>query len=394
MPLFQYQALDARGKKRKGIVEANSEKDARNLLRDQGSMVVKIQPQASISSRQNLKGANLSAFTMQLSQLIDAGMPMYESLLALEEQYRGESYHRVILSLCEQIKSGSTLSDAMGSFPDSFDKLYRSMIHAGESAGALNIVLEKLSHYLNRQMKLRKSITTAMIYPAILGCFSLVVICLLLGFVVPSIEAIFADRQLNGFTEFVLKLSRLFRSYWWAFFPVVGSLVAYAIYKIKRPEGRLWLEKVSINLPLIKNLVVQTSVGRFCRTMGTLQQGGLSMIDSLRISRDVMRNVVLEEEIKRAENKIVEGSSLSVELGHSTRIPHMVARMLAVGEESGSFVVMLNKIADMYEEELEKSLERLMALAQPVILMVMGTIIGVVLIAILLPLTDVSSFSL
>lgn len=394
MPLFQYQALDPKGKKRKGIIDANSDKEARDILRQQGLMVVKIQAQARISSKQNLKGPHLSAFTMQLSQLIDAGMPLYESLLALEEQYRGESFHRVILSLCEQIKSGSTLSEAMASYPDSFDKLYRSMIHAGESAGALDIVLEKLSLYLNRQMKLKKSITTALIYPAILGTFSLIVICLLLGFVVPSIEAIFADRQLNGFTEFVLKLSKLFRSYWWLYFPLAAAALGGAVYKLKTPEGRLWLEKVSINLPMIKHLVVQTSIGRFCRTMGTLQQGGLSMIDSLRISRDVMRNVVLEEEIKRAENKIIEGSTLSTELGRSTRIPHMVSRMLAVGEESGSFVIMLNKIADMYEDELEKSLERLMALAQPVILILMGSIIGVVLIAILLPLTDVSSFSL
>ena len=144
---------------------------------------------------------------MQLAQLLNAGIPLYESLQALEEQYRGESCHRVILSLCEQIKAGQSLSQAMSNFPDSFDKLYRSMVAAGESVGALDIVLDKLSQFLQKQNKLKKRDVTAMIYPGILASFSLLIIFMLLGFVVPSMEGIFADRQLNGFTEFVLGLS-------------------------------------------------------------------------------------------------------------------------------------------------------------------------------------------
>jgi general secretion pathway protein F/type IV pilus assembly protein PilC len=147
-----------------------------------------------------------------------------------------------------------------------------------------------------------------------------------------------------------------------------------------------------LKLPIIRTMLIQAAVARFTRTMGTLLKGGLTIIDSLRIAREVMRNATLEEEIRRAEGRIVEGSSLSTELSKSRLIPHMVSKMLAVGEESGTTVVMLNKIADMYEQHLEKTLQRIMALAQPVILIVMGTIIGSVLISILLPLTDMSSF--
>lgn len=391
MPLYQYQALDNAGKKRNGFIEAHSEREAKGVLREQGLMVKQLSPKTETASSQNLRGDNLMTFTVQLSQLVSAGVPLYESLMTLEEQYRNESYHQVILSLCEQIKAGSTLSGAMAQFPGSFDKLYCSMVMAGESVGALNVVLERLSHLLAKQMKLKKQISTAMIYPAILASFSLLIIAMLLGFVVPSIEGIFAGRPLNGFTTFVLGVSRIARAYWWAYIPVFIAIATYLVMKLRSEKGKLWLQKVVLKVPVVKTLVIQTAVARFCRTMGTLQQGGLPIIDSLRIARSVMGNVVIEEEIKLAENRIIEGSSLSAELSHSKLIPTLVPRMLAVGEDSGSSATMLNKLADMYEEELEKSLDRVMALAQPVILIFMGTIIGTVLLAILLPLTDISS---
>jgi len=394
MPIYDYAALDSHGKRKSGIIEAAGEREAKSILRDQGLMVSKLTLKKDGSSKQNLKGDVLLTFTLQLSQLVQAGVPLYESLIAIEEQYRNESFHRVLLGLCEHIKAGSSLSEAMALYPESFDKLYRAMITAGESIGALDIVLDKLTHLLNRQARLKKQIITAMIYPGILASFSFLIILLLLGFVVPSIEGIFADRPLNGLTSFVMSASYFFRHYWWLYVPTFIALVMGIVIKVRSASGRLWMESNLLKLPIIRTLVIQTALARFCRTMGTLQTGGLTMIDSLQISRAVMRNVVLEEEIKVAESRIVEGSSLSAELGRSKYIPTMVARMLAVGEDSGTTITMLNKLADMYEDEVEKSLDRVMALSQPVILIVMGTVIGVVLMAILLPLTDVSSLAL
>jgi general secretion pathway protein F len=393
MPLYQYQALDAYRKKRSGLVEAQSEKEAKDKLREQGLMVSKIALKTGGSKRENLRGNNLLTFTLQLNQLLSAGVPLYQSLVAIEEQYRHEPYHRILLSLCEQIKAGTPLSQAMAAFPDSFDKLYCSMIAAGESAGALNEILERLTHLLGKQMKLKRQISTALIYPAILATFSLLIIIMLLGFVVPSIEGIFEGRNLNGFTKFVIDASHFFRYYWWMYVPVVVILIATIVYQVRSPKWRSWRERTFLKIPLVRTLVIQAAVARFCRTMGTMLQGGLPIINSLQISREVMHNVVLEEEIKKAEGKIIEGSSLSHELTRSKWFPLMVSRMLAVGEDSGTTTLMLNKIADMYEDELEKTLDQLMALAQPVILIFMGTIIGTVLMAILLPLTDVSSLS-
>lgn len=393
MPLYQYQYADGKGKKRSGLIEAQTEREAKEKLREQGLFILQLSLKKGMTYRQNLKGDNLLTFTVLLAQLVNAGIPLYESLIAIEEQTRGEPFHRVILSVCEQVKSGVSLSTAMGSYPASFDKLYCAMIEAGEAAGALGPVLEKLNQLLTRQMKLRKQITTALIYPGILGSFALVVIALLLGFVVPSLEGIFADRPLNSFTSFVLSVSHIFRDYWWLYLPVIVAFVGWAIWKIYSPSGKLAIQKLSLRLPLIRSLAIQASMARFCRTMATLLQGGISMIDSLRISRGVMQNVVMENEIQVAESKIVEGHALSQELGRSKYIPKLVSRMLAVGEESGTTVTMLSKVADMYENDLEKTLDRVMALAQPVILIVMGFVIGMVLLAVLLPLTDVSSFS-
>lgn len=394
MPLYDYSALDTLGKRKKGTLEAPGEREAKGILREQGLMVAEITLKKAASDKQNLKGASLLTFTLQLSQLIQAGVPLYESLIAIEEQYRNESFHRILLGLCEKIKAGTSLSEAMALYPGSFDKLYRAMIAAGESIGALDVVLEKLTHFLTRQTRLKKQIITAMIYPGILASFSFLIIILLLGFVVPSIEGIFADRKLNGLTSFVLQASHFFRNYWWLYIPTVIAVVIGIVLKLKSDSGRLWIERTLLKTPIIRTLVIQTSLARFCRTMGTLQTGGLPLIDSLQISRGVMSNVVLEGEIKEAEERIIEGSSLSAELSRSKYIPSMVARMLAVGEDSGTTVIMFNKLADMYEDEVEKSLDRVMALSQPVILIIMGTIIGIVMMAILLPLTDVSSFAM
>ncbi len=393
MPLYRYQAIDTVGKKKSGNIEAQAIREAREKLRDQGLMVTYIQEQTKSSSKEVLKGDALVAFTLQMSQLINAGLPLYESLVAMEEQARNEPYHRILLSLCEQVKSGVSLSRAMASFPHSFDKLYCGMVAAGEQSGALQIVMDKLAFLLAKRSKLNRQMTTALIYPGVLASFSLIIIVAILGFAIPSIQAIFQGRTLNAFTETVFTISNIFRNYWWIYIPLIGLGITYFVFQMRKQAFKNKLERFLMRLPIIGNLMVQAALARFCRTMGTLQQGGLTMIDSLRIAREVMGNQTLEREIERAEHKVIEGRSLSSELNRSRWIPPIVSKMLSVGEETGNIQVMFNKIADMYEETVEKNLDRVTALIQPVILIVMGTVIGLLLLAVLLPLTDVSSIT-
>jgi general secretion pathway protein F/type IV pilus assembly protein PilC len=394
MALYQYQAITSDGKKRKGVIEAQSERDAKDKLRGQGLMVAKIELKENVSKRQNLTGDDLQAFTVQLSQLVSAGIPLYESLIAIEEQSRGEAYDRILLSICEQIKGGASLSEAMSAYPVSFDRLYCSMVKAGESVGALGTVLEKLSIFLTKQNALKRQISTAMIYPAVLATFSLLVVVALLMFVIPSIEGLFEGRKLNGFTTFVISTSHFLQNWWWILLPSVIAIISGLFYYFRSPTGKAWVESHFIKLPVIGTLMKQAATARFCRTLGTLQQGGMTMIDAMRIARQVMGNVVLEKEILDAEARIVEGSSLSAELQKSRWFPQMMVRMIKVGEESGNSVVMLNKIAEMYEAELEKTLDRALALVQPLILIFIGVVIGTILLAVLVPLTDVSSLGM
>ncbi len=393
MTIYKFHALDSKGQKQQGVIEANNEPEAKDRLRAQGLMVTSLTVRRGMSRKENLTNETLMLFTIQMAQLINAGVPLYETLMAMEETYRGQAPHRIIQSLANQVKSGTPLSQAMAAFPDSFGDLYRGMVAAGEAAGAMGVVLQRLSEWIEKRQVLRGQIQTAMIYPAVLASFSLLVIAMLLGFVVPSIQGIFEGRELNRFTRIVLEASFFFRSYWWLYIPACALCVSSLVYFFRSRQGRIWLQKATTKLPFIRTLTVQAALARFCRTLGTLQEGGLPLIESLRISRETMGNVVLEKVISDAEERILAGSTLSRELIKADIIPPMVSRMLAVGEESGTAVSMLKRIADMYEGELEKSLENIVSFAQPVILMFMGGIIGMVMVAILLPLTDVASLT-
>lgn len=400
MVLFHYRYIDPKGKKRASFIDAEGISDAKEKLRAQKILVLSIAQTAKgvkkafwiRRAKNQLVGEHLITFTTQLSQLLIAGMPLYESLLSLEEQYRSEHFHPLLLSLCDQIKRGTALSVAMGYFPISFNHLYCSMIAAGESVGALDSTLEKLSTLLTKQRKIKKQLTTALIYPILLFAFSFVVCLLLLTFVIPSLETLFEDRPVNRFTQMVMGLSHFLTNGWLFYLPLLGGACAGVLYLVYSHKGKRWVQRQTLRLPVLKTLITQTAMARFARTMGTLLQGGVSIIPALQISRRVMRNPFLEEIVEQAEGKIVEGSLLSRELKKSPLIPTLVPRMLAIGEEGGSAPVMFHKIADLYEEEVEKTLTRVTALAQPVVLVIMGGIVGLIMLAVLLPLTDVNAF--
>lgn len=393
MALFQYQVMTPSGSRKKGLIEAGSVEEAKQRLKEQEFMIMTLTPKSSGKSKEAFSTEELVVFTVQLSQLLNAGLPLFESLMTLEEQNREETFHRVILGLAEGIKAGSPLSTCMRRYPGSFDTLYCSMIQAGEVSGALDQILERLSIYLTKQQKMKKQLVTSMIYPAVLASFSFLLIIMLLTFVVPSIAGIFAGRELNAFTNIVLTTSDLFNAYWIPLFVVTAGVIFGTVYYLKTPQGASWWQHMSLRIPFIRTLVTQAAIGRFAQTMATLQKGGLNLVDALRLGRGVLKNEPLEELMKQAEEGVVEGRSLGGKLKKSPLIPSLVSRMVSVGEDTGDLASMWSKIAEMYEGELDKTLSRVTALAQPVILLVMGFVIGFILLAILLPLTDLSSLS-
>jgi len=398
MGLFYYRYIDPKGKKKSGTIDAEGMTEAKEKLRSQKILILSLEEKGDgnkkflFRRKVQIAGEHLITFTTQLSQLLIAGMPLYESLLSLEEQYRHESFHSIILFLCEQIKKGTSLSQAMRQFPESFSQLYCSMIAAGESVGALDTTLEKLASLLAKQRRLKKQLTTALIYPILLFLFSFVVCFLLLTFVIPSLETLFEERPVNRFTKLVIGVSHFLTHQWTFYLPTLVGGVGGLFYLLTSKKGSRWVQRCLLRLPLLKTLITQAAMARFSRTMGTLLQGGVSILQALQISRKVIHNPFLEEVIELAEGKIVEGSLLSKELKKSSLIPTLIPRMLAIGEEGGSAPLMFQKIAELYEDEVEKTLNRVTALAQPVVLVFMGGVVGLIMLAVLLPLTDVNAF--
>lgn len=391
--LYQYRYIDEKGKRKQGMIEAVHLDEAKEKLRKANLLLISLETASQKKKKSySLKRADLITFTTQLSSLLQAGMPLYESLLSLEEQYREERFHPLILSLSDQIRGGSSLSEAFAKFPSSFNRLYCALIAAGESVGALDQTLEKLAILLTKQSKLKKQLLTALLYPALLFSFSLLVLSLLLTFVIPSLEILFEDRSVNRFTTVVIYLSHLLTQQWKIYLPFIGGGAIASYFGLRSGKGTLWFKRQLLRLPVLKTLITQVALARFARTVSTLLQGGVSLIQTLQIARKVMENPYFEAVIEEAEKRIIEGSLLSVELKKSSLIPRLIPRLLAIGEEGGNTPQMLQKIAELYEEEVEKSLSRVTTLAQPVILVFMGGVVGMIMLAVLLPLTDISAF--
>lgn len=394
---FQLKYVDLNGKKHTKRVQAHSTEEALEKARLEGVTILSLQPSKTLfsflkTSKKDFSKESLILFTTQLSQLLDAGLPLYESLLSLIEQYKKDPFAPIIENLAHSIREGASFSKALRNHPKSFSPLYISLVEAGEHVGSLSTSLEKLTDLLARQQKLKKQLITALIYPTILITFSFGLIALLLSYVVPSLENLFEGRPIHAYTQSVFALSHFLRDYWIGILFFLSSLSGFFVYSLKIPRFKRLLHHFSLKIPLLNTLLIHIALSRFCRTMGTLLEGGVSIIKALKIARCVIQQPDIEEVIKNAQNQIIEGSMLSKELAKSPLIPTMVVRMLAVGEEGGHAAQMHKKIASLYEEEVEKVIERLMTLIQPLILVIIGAIVGFIMLAILLPLTDVTSF--
>ena len=392
MPLFRYKALAETGRKVSGVIDADSQTVAKERLRKQKVMVTAINLLKDNKQEIGLDRTLLLSFTKELGQLLRAGLPVYESLLTLEEKYRRHKSHSLFLDLCDRLKSGSSLSAALRQYPKTFDEIYLSMVSTAEQSGSLAQIFDQLSTLINKQQKLRKQLISALIYPAFLGTFCFIVIFSLLLFVVPSMRDLFEGRPLHPITHIVLALSTFVNKAWP--FLLFGTLLlgVSAFTFFRHPQGRLLVEKGLLKLPLVKTLMIQAALIRFCRSLSVLLLGGVPLITSLSLSRKVMKQALLEEVIEKAEKRIGEGKKLSDELKSSPLIPSLVTRMLSLAEETGKMVPMLQNIADIYDEEMEAHLTQMTALLQPMILLLLGGIVGLILLSVLLPLTDVSSF--
>jgi general secretion pathway protein F len=393
MALFRYLAIGDRRKRIQGTIDADNLQEAKLKLIRRQIAVIRLDPLNEKQKRTHLSKLEVLNLTREISRLLYAGLPLFETLSALEEKYQGQKAHRLLLDLCDRVRNGHPFSQCLAAHPQSFDLLYIAMISNAEKTGRLSIALSELADLISRQLNIRKQLISALLYPAILSCFCLVVLSTLIFFVVPSLRELFDGRNLHPFTQVVFAVSEFacnakgFLTFFFMFFGAV-SMATFFSTKWKKKFSAL-----GFRLPYVKELLVKVAFVRFCRAAATLLEGGLPVIQALSQARRVMKHPLLEQIISRAEEKLAQGEPLHVTFQKNPLIPSLIPRMLGIAEEGGKLPFMMQQIAQIYEDELEKSLSHFATVAQPVLLLILGTVIGFVLLSVLLPLTDVSSFA-
>jgi general secretion pathway protein F/type IV pilus assembly protein PilC len=392
MALFRYRAFSQEGAKIKGVVDAESLELAKERLLKQRLLITDLFILDQKKQEVVLTPSLLLSFTRELGQLLRAGLPLYESLLTIEEKYRQTKEESLFLDLCDHLKRGYSFSYALQRHPKSFDTIYLSMVQAAEESGSLPLVFDQLSQLIARQQKLRKKIISALTYPCILGAFCVVVVFALLVFVVPSMQALFEGRPLHPLTALVLMASQWVCAYGNLLVCFAVGLGVTLFFCSKKPSYGAFLQRALLKFPFFKTVIIQAALIRFCRSMAVLLNGGVPMLSALSLSCKVMKNLLLEKVVQEATQKIAEGGKLSQQFKKSSLIPTLLVRMLAIAEETGKMAPMLQNVAEIYDEELEKNLEQMTTLLQPLLLLTLGLIVGGIVLSIMLPLTDVSSF--
>jgi type IV pilus assembly protein PilC len=397
--------MDTTGGEVKDSVEALSEEEAQQKIRQMGYFVTKITEVQGKKKKDGKKGGvrrkkgqvftiggvntkMLCTFTRQFSTLQDAGLPVLRSLKILEHQMRPGVLKNALIDVVDDVESGSTLSEAFGKHPKCFDRLYVNMVKAGEAGGALEVILQRLADFKEKAQSLKRRVTGAMIYPAVVITVAVAILSFIMIFIIPKFEKIFADfkMKLPWITEQLIATSRWFVKYWYVIPLVPISL--WLMFKLIRlnKTGNYVMDKIKLFIPIMGKLIEKTVVARTMRTLGTLVSSGVPILEALSIVRETCMNAVFERMYTRVYESIKEGDTIAQPLKESRLVDDMVVNMVDVGEETGDLDTMLNKIADVYDEEVKVLVEALISLLEPMMIVILGFIVGTIVIAMFMPL--------
>ena len=386
MSVFEYVALDEKGRQRKGFVDAPGIAAARQKLREENVYPVEIN-QASDRKEPSLAGVlkiniwqrvsanDVSMFTRQLSTLLGAGMPLVPSLSILMKQAKNPLLKKSLAQIREQVNEGKSLTEGMSGFPQIFPPFYLNMVRAGEASGTINLVLERLADFSENQQALMNKIRSALAYPIIMFFMGSAVIFLLMTFVVPKITGIFADmnQTLPLITIILITISNFLKSFWWLILILLAAGVAAFKYMTTGTEaGKRQWDNAKLKIPVWGQVNRKIAIARFSRTLATLLQSGVPLLSAMEIVRNVVNNIIIGEAISKASKDLEEGKGLSGPLTQSGIFPPLVTEMIAVGEQSGTLEKMLNRIATAYETEAQSDIMVMTSLLEPVMILVMG----------------------
>lgn len=394
---FFWEALGQNGETRKGTMKAANQDEVLNKLRSQQLQPVKVKKKPTEFHIQLGTGIDVKdqvVFTRQLATMIDAGLPIVQSLEILGSQSENFAMRKLIGEVKQTVEGGSTFSEALKKHPKVFDELYVNLVAAGEMGGILDTILNRLAIHLEKRAKLRRQVSGAMVYPSAVVVIACGVVGILLGYVIPTFQKMFAsmgaNNQLPGPTQFVVDLSEGFLSNIWLILGAITAIIVSFIVIYKTPQGKEIIHKLLLVIPILGPVLRKVAVARFVRTLGTLLSSGVPILDSLDIVAKSAGNVVVEKGINFVRQKISEGRNLAEPLQETKIFPGMVVQMIAVGEQTGSLDQMCNKIADFYEEEVDTAIAALMSMLEPLMMVVIGGIVGGLMIAMYLPIFDIA----
>lgn len=413
MAVYEYKAIAKSGKATKGMIDADSPASARRKLRDLDLFPTDVAEVAGAKAagRLAVEGAtapgeaqkrdwslsrvsvrDIALFTRQFSVLLAAGMPLVEALTAILDQVTKPRLRRAVYDIRDQVKAGGTLADAIARHPRIFSSLYSNMVRAGESSGALEQVLVRLADIEEHQAKLRARVTSTLAYPCFMGVFALGVITFLMLVIVPRITLIFQKQkqELPDITKFMIATSHFVGSYWWLLVLLVIGLVTLWRLWIGTDRGRRRWDTLKLKVPMYGQLHIKFVCARFSRTLGTMLESGLTMMKALDVVKSVIGNSVIESSMADIKAGVRRGKDLAGPLKETGHFPPMLIHMVDLGQRSGNIEEMLIRVADTYDEDVRLAIDAMVALMEPVIIIVMGVFVGFLVLSILLPILNMS----
>jgi type IV pilus assembly protein PilC len=392
LEVFLWEGKDKRGVKMKGEQPAKNESFVRAELRRQGitPTAVRTKKKPLFGSKgSKIKGKDIAVFSRQIATMLRSGVPIVTSLEIISGGHKNPKMAELVGSLRRDIESGSSLSESLGKHPIYFDELYRNLVKAGESAGVLDTVLETIATYKENIESLKGKIKKALFYPAMVVAAALLVSAILLVFVVPQFEEVFKNfgAELPAFTQIVINLSRFMVSWWWLILLVmVGAGVAFVGAKKRSVAFAHFLDRMMLRLPVIGKVLHDAAVARFARTLAVTFKAGVPLVEALESVAGATGNTVYEQAVLRIRDDVAVGYQVNMAMKQVGLFPHMVVQMTAIGEEAGALDTMLFKVAEFYEEEVNNSVDALASLLEPLIVIVLGVVVGSMVIAMYLPI--------
>ena len=391
MPTFAYEGTTSSGEVKKGKIDAADANAARTQLKRMNINPGTVKEAGGMSInlfQPKVNNKDLVIFTRQFATMIDSGLPLVQCLDIQSKQAENPTFRTELSAIKESVESGSTFADALKRFPNTFDELYQNMVAAGEVGGILDTILNRLAVYLEKADKLKRQIKGAMMYPLITVVVAGVVVSVLLLFVVPSFEQMFADMgaALPDLTQMVIDLSKWIQANWFYVLAIIFGTIWGTRMFYNTERGNVILDGLMLKLPVFGDLLTKVAVARFCRTLGTMLSSGVSILEALDICGRTSGNKIIEGAIVGVRTGISAGRNIADPLAEAKVFPDMVCQMISVGEATGALDVMLNKVADFYEDEVDQAVEALTSMLEPLIMVFLGVVIGGLVIAMYLPI--------